>query len=106
MKKIIHWVIAATLTVAVSAPAQAGWFSWLFKDTYTETRYPIVLAHGLFGFDSIAGVEYWYGIPKNCGVAAQMFMSPNFQPPTAPKCEANNWQGKLNKFLLPRGRRK
>ncbi|BCA27851.1 lipase family alpha/beta hydrolase [Metapseudomonas otitidis] len=30
---------------------------------YTQTRYPIVLAHGMFGFDSILGVDYWYGIP-------------------------------------------
>ncbi|HBP75523.1 MAG TPA: lipase, partial [Alcanivorax sp.] len=31
---------------------------------YTETRYPIVLVHGLFGFDSAAGVDYWYRIPE------------------------------------------
>ncbi|MDY7539109.1 triacylglycerol lipase [Undibacterium sp. RTI2.2] len=31
---------------------------------YTETKYPIVLAHGLFGFDNIGPVEYWYGIPS------------------------------------------
>jgi triacylglycerol lipase len=31
---------------------------------YTETRYPIVLAHGMAGFDKLFGVyEYWYGIP-------------------------------------------
>jgi triacylglycerol lipase len=32
-------------------------------DTYTQTRYPIVLVHGLFGFDSLGPIEYWYGIP-------------------------------------------
>ena len=31
---------------------------------YTETKYPIVLVHGLFGFDNIGLVEYWYGIPS------------------------------------------
>lgn len=31
---------------------------------YTETKNPIVLAHGLFGFDSILGVDYWYKIPE------------------------------------------
>jgi len=31
---------------------------------YTETKYPIVLAHGMSGFDQLFGVlEYWYGIP-------------------------------------------
>ena len=31
--------------------------------TYTQTRYPIVLVHGIFGFDSFLGVDYFYGIP-------------------------------------------
>ena len=32
---------------------------------YTETRYPIVLAHGMSGFDQLFGVfEYFYGIPS------------------------------------------
>lgn len=32
---------------------------------YTQTRYPIVLAHGMAGFDRLFGVyEYWYGIPS------------------------------------------
>ena len=33
------------------------------NDGYTQTRYPIVLAHGMAGFDNIAGLNYWYGIP-------------------------------------------
>jgi triacylglycerol lipase len=32
--------------------------------TYAQTKYPIVLAHGMSGFDELFGVlEYWYGIP-------------------------------------------
>src|SRR5437868_599793 len=34
--------------------------------TYTKTRYPIVLAHGAAGFDSLLGVlDYWFGIPED-----------------------------------------
>ncbi|MGP1630434.1 MAG: lipase family alpha/beta hydrolase, partial [Giesbergeria sp.] len=33
------------------------------KSDFTQTRYPIVLVHGLFGFDSLFGVDYFYGIP-------------------------------------------
>jgi len=29
---------------------------------YTQTKYPIVLVHGLFGFDSVGPVDYFYGI--------------------------------------------
>lgn len=31
---------------------------------YTATRYPIVLTHGLYGFDSLLGVDYWYKVPE------------------------------------------
>lgn len=31
--------------------------------TYAQTRYPIVLVHGIFGFDSFLGLDYFYGIP-------------------------------------------
>jgi len=46
------------LAAAVAAPAP----SWALG--YTQTKYPIVLAHGLFGFNSIGPVEYFYGIPS------------------------------------------
>lgn len=58
-----QWMKAAALlcVMAWSAPTMAWW--WTPSD-YTDTRYPIVLVHGMFGFDSIAGVDYWYGIPE------------------------------------------
>ena len=31
---------------------------------YTRTQHPIVLVHGLFGFDRIVGVDYFYRIPE------------------------------------------
>lgn len=31
---------------------------------YTETRYPIVLVHGLFGFDQMLGIDYFYKVPQ------------------------------------------
>ena len=39
-----------------AAPARA--------DTYAQTRYPIVLVYGLFGFDNLGPIEYWWGIPS------------------------------------------
>ncbi len=47
--------------MAVSSQVQAGLFG---SSGYTQTRYPIVLAHGMLGFDSILGIDYWYGIPR------------------------------------------
>jgi triacylglycerol lipase len=35
----------------------------IFNCTYTKTKYPIVLEHGLAGFDELFGVySYWFGI--------------------------------------------
>lgn len=45
-----------------SGQIQAFWFG---SSGYTQTKYPIVLGHGMLGFDSILGVDYWYGIPAS-----------------------------------------
>ncbi|MFC7420673.1 lipase family alpha/beta hydrolase [Iodobacter arcticus] len=44
------------LLLALTTPAMAA--------GYTETRHPIVLVHGLFGFDEILGVDYFYKVPQ------------------------------------------
>lgn len=49
-------VIAMGLLCAASAQATG---------TYAQTRYPIVFAHGMTGFDNIGPIEYWYGIPAD-----------------------------------------
>lgn len=51
---------AATLTATLCVGAMAG---DVHAAGYTETEYPIVLAHGMSGFDSLFGVvDYWPGI--------------------------------------------
>lgn len=43
---------------------------------YTQTKYPIVLVHGLFGWDQIGPVEYFYNIPESLSSGgAQVFVS-------------------------------
>ena len=59
---LVGSLVLATLCVAVPWPARA---LCLFNCSYTQTKYPIVLEHGLAGFDELFGVlEYWYGIPE------------------------------------------
>lgn len=33
--------------------------------TYSQTKYPVVLAHGMMGWDTMLGIEYWYQIPND-----------------------------------------
>ena len=54
LRRFVLATTAALLLVGTGAQAQTG---------YTQTRYPIVLVHGLFGFDSALGIDYFYGIP-------------------------------------------
>ncbi|MBN59088.1 esterase/lipase family protein [Thalassolituus sp. UBA3500] len=59
MKKyLLTAVVAATMSAEVSAMSET------VETGYTETKYPIVLAHGLFGFDEILGVDYWNRVPE------------------------------------------
>jgi triacylglycerol lipase len=51
----------ALLLVSATQPAAALCF---WNCNTAKTKYPIVLAHGMAGFDELFGVlEYWYGIP-------------------------------------------
>lgn len=52
-KTLLALCIASCLAVS-QADAATG---------YTQTQYPIVLTHGMLGFDKLLGVDYWYGIP-------------------------------------------
>jgi triacylglycerol lipase len=57
-------LVAATLTVAAVSANTASAFC-LFNCDYTKTKYPVVLAPGVLGFDKLVGfVDYWYGIPN------------------------------------------
>ena len=54
----------ATLAVAALSTNTASAFC-LFNCDYTKTKYPVVLAPGVLGFDKLVGfVDYWYGIPS------------------------------------------
>jgi triacylglycerol lipase len=66
MGSVRRAIVAAMLLALASAalPRTASAFCF-FNCDYTKTKYPIVLAHGLGGFDELFGVyDYWYGIPS------------------------------------------
>ncbi len=57
--------ILTALALALGLFSVRGAQAWCwFNCTAAKTQYPIVLAHGLGGFDELFGVyEYWFGIP-------------------------------------------
>lgn len=56
--KIIKSALTAALlvTTLLSGGVSAG--------TFAKTKYPIVLVHGLFGYEDILGADYFYKIPQ------------------------------------------
>ncbi len=51
-------LLAVCIGLGLAATAQVS------QASYTQTKYPIVLTHGMLGFDSLLGIDYWYGIPS------------------------------------------
>ncbi len=66
MKTQVKTVIAsAILTASLGLPMTANSMSSAEPEQpsgFTETKHPIMLVQGILAFDSIAGVDYWYGI--------------------------------------------
>lgn len=58
LKAAASSLLLAAGTLLTVTPAAAA-------STYAQTRYPIVLAHGMAGFDKIGPIDYWYGIPQD-----------------------------------------
>lgn len=66
MRTIVRSVITAAVlaSLLLGGSARPAGALCLFNCDYTKTKYPIVLAHGLSGFDQLFGVyDYWFGIP-------------------------------------------
>lgn len=75
LKRAVSSLLFATSTLLIAAPATAA-------STYAQTKYPIVLAHGMAGFDKIGPMDYWYGIPQdlsNNGAAVHLTQVSSFQ---------------------------
>ena len=52
-------LFAATCVTAAAVAAPAA-----HAGTYAQTKYPIVLVHGFLGFNSVLGINYFYGVPS------------------------------------------
>lgn len=56
------WV--APLLAGAALTANTSQAFCLFNCDYTKTKYPVVFAPGVLGFDKLFGfVDYWYGVP-------------------------------------------
>ncbi len=62
-RRITGLVLVLGIVLSTASAVRAGFLEELMWWTYTKTKHPIVLAHGLLGFDSMLGViDYWPGL--------------------------------------------
>lgn len=70
---------AATLVTPAAQSAASGSSTLVTAratSSEAKTKYPIVLVHGLLGFDNLLGVDYFYGIPDAlAGAGARVYVA-------------------------------
>ncbi len=64
MRPTRHLLACVALSAAALLCTAASHAATATPSTTAQTAYPIVLVHGLFGFDKIVGTDYWYQIPQ------------------------------------------
>nr|WP_324612879.1 triacylglycerol lipase [Ferrimonas aestuarii] len=82
-------------TVATSLPA--------YSNTDSQTRYPIVLVHGLFGFDAILGIDYFYGIPQALSREGATVYIPSVSPANATEVRGEQLLAEVERILALSG---
>lgn len=60
MKKIISFVMLCLFAMS----SQASFFKD-YSRSYTKTKYPIILVHGILGYDDIGPIDHFFGIPQS-----------------------------------------
>ena len=61
LRREMAGLVAAAVMILFTPDSAKAWCWW--NCNYAKTKYPIVLAHGLFGADAYLGIlDYWYGI--------------------------------------------
>ena len=61
ISKAKNYLMWALLCASSLMSVQAQAICWSNCDAY-KTKYPIVLVHGVAGFNSIFGIDYFYGV--------------------------------------------
>lgn len=52
------------LVILTLLASMVGFSQQAYAGTYSKTKYPIVLVHGIFGFDDVLWIDYFYKVPN------------------------------------------
>ncbi|BAJ03032.1 esterase/lipase family protein [Shewanella violacea] len=96
MNRWIYTLIILLLSLSSSFNATAS-------TSTSATKYPIVLVHGLFGFDDIWGIDYFYKIPQTLQQqGAQVFVA-NVSPANSSEVRGEQLRNYVQAVLAQTG---
>jgi triacylglycerol lipase len=106
--------ISKVLTILVCCFLVAGMMSFVYASSskpaeavYCQTKYPIILVHGVCGFDSIAGlVDYWYGVTGKLTDGGAKVKSAKLSAQSNNDVRANQLLTQIQAFLSETGAKK
>jgi triacylglycerol lipase len=97
MKRIAMLLMLCVICLPYSA-AQAG--------TYAKTKYPIVLVHGLFGFDDLLWVDYFYKVPHKLSNNGALVYTATVSPANATEVRGEQLLAYIDAVLAHSGAEK
>ena len=99
-------VTAGVLAAALTAqPASAWWFSK--QDTYTQTEHPIVLVHGLSGFNKLFGlVSYFNGVPDELAESGAEVFVPQVSAANSTEIRGEQLLAQIEEYIAVTGAEK
>jgi len=104
---MLKQLLAVSTLVAATLTANTASAFCLFNCDYTKTKYPVVLAPGVLGFDKLVGfVDYWYGIPSAMQDGGAKVYTTSASALTAPKFVVSNYLPKCKISSLSLARKK
>ncbi|MCG8311617.1 MAG: triacylglycerol lipase [Pseudomonadales bacterium] len=65
MWNIVGFTVFSFYTLASLLLAPLSFAQTSQTNGYTATKYPLVYVPGMYGFEKIAGIDYWFNIPRN-----------------------------------------
>ncbi len=98
MRKLISVVTLVIFSLSFAIQATAS--------TQTKTQYPIVLVHGLFGFDDVLWVDYFYKIPYKLAVRGATVYTATVSPANSTEVRGEQLLAYVNQVLAHSGAEK
>lgn len=98
-------VVSTILVLGLQQGANAGIFS-SSSATYAKTKYPVVLVGGFLNFDSLLGVEYFYGIGDDLQKNGATVLNANVSPYQTNEFRGEELIAQIEDYLAVTGAKK